>query len=288
MTGDRQKGILGLRGLLSQWQAVGLTFIALSMPLLLPGFGWLYAFVPLPAFYFLVVEGEEKGLQIISWAALLTGAGALIVHGLGFFLFTASFLAVSFSLTRSLRLHQDPATAGMRACAALFAAWCLFAAGYGVMHKNNLYADLLSSIDRGVKEAYPVYMKSTELSDSLKQQISTTFDTVRQTMPKILPALLVLWLITTVWLTMSLGAHLIRKRRPERMVWPPYRDWRLPEPHRLAGNCRRGACFLFQPAMPDSSVSMASWSAPCFIFSRDSPFSAPCSTAGRYRPRSGS
>jgi hypothetical protein len=229
MTGDQQRENFVGRSWLSHWQAVGLTFIALAMPLLMPGFGWLYALVPLPAFYFLVIEGEKTGLEIIGWAVLLTGAGAIVVHGLGFFLFTASFLAVSFSLTRSLRLQHDPAAAGSRACAALFAGWLIFAACYGLLHEHSLYADLLASIDRGVEAAYPVYMKSTELSDSLKKEITATFDTVRQTLPKILPALLVLWLITTVWLTMTVGAHLIRKRRPERMVWPLYRDWRLPE-----------------------------------------------------------
>lgn len=229
MSGDKQKGNIIGRGLLPHWQAVGLTFIALSLPLMMPGFGWLYALVPLPAFYFLVVEGEKKGLQIIGWAVLLTGAGALAVHGFGFFLFTVSFLAVPFSLVRSLRLQQDPAAAGLRACAALIAAWLLFAAGYGTVHQHSLYADLLTSIDRGVKAAYPVYMKSTELSDSLKQNIKATFDAVRQTVPKILPALLVIWLIIIVWITMTVGAHLIRKSRPERILWPPYRDWRLPE-----------------------------------------------------------
>jgi uncharacterized protein YybS (DUF2232 family) len=229
MTGDQQRENFFGRGWLSHWQAVGLTFIALTMPLLIRGFGWLYAIVPLPAFYYLAVEGEKKGLQIIGWAVLLTGAGAIIAQGLGIFLFTASFLAVSFSLTRSLRLRHDPTAAGIRACAALLTAWLIYAAGYGLLHKKNPYADLLAFVDHEVEAAYPVYLKSTELSDSLKQDITATFDAVRQTLPKIMPALLVLWLITTVWLTMTVGALLIRKRRPELMAWPPYRDWRLPD-----------------------------------------------------------
>lgn len=230
MAGDDQhkKEFVG-QGSLSDWQAVALTCIALTMPLLMPGFGWLYAFVPLPPFYFMVVKGQQKGLWIAGWAVLITGTAAVLLHGVGLFIFTASFLAVSVSLARSLKLQHDPAASALRASAALLVAWLLFAAGYGAMHKNSLYADLLTSIDRGVEAAYPIYMKSTDLSSSLKEEIAASFTSVRQTLPKILPSLLALWLIATVWMTMTVGAHLIRKRKPERMTWPPYRDWRLPE-----------------------------------------------------------
>ena len=78
-------------------------------------------------------------------------------------MFDASFLAVSFSLARSLRLQYDPAASALRASAALLAAWLLFTVGYGLVHSNSLYADLLDSVDRGIEAAYPIYMENAEL-----------------------------------------------------------------------------------------------------------------------------
>ena len=83
---------------LGHWRAVALTFISLSLPLLLPGFGWLYIFIPLPAFYYLVVEGEREGTKIVGKALLSAGILASLLHVLPLFLFAMTFLAVAFSL----------------------------------------------------------------------------------------------------------------------------------------------------------------------------------------------
>jgi len=214
---------------LAHWRAVALTLVSLVLPLLLPGFGWLYLFIPLPAFCFLVLCGERQGSKIVGTAMVLAAIGAALLQVFQIFLFTATFLAVAFSLARSVRLHKQPDAAGGRAAAALLAGWLFITAGYGMVYKANLYSDLLTSIDRGIEAAYPLYLESTELPPDLKKDVGLAFDSVRQTMPKILPSLLGIWLLLTIWLTMGCGAAIIRKRSPDSMPWPPYSDWRLPD-----------------------------------------------------------
>jgi len=214
---------------LYHWRAVALICFTLILPLSLPGFGWLYVFIPLPSFYYLVCRGEKEGGKLVGQGLIVSGIVAGLLKVFALFLFAATFLTVSFSLARSIKFRYGPAEAGGRAAAALLAGWLLLTAAYGLVYKANLYSDLRLSIDRGIEAAYPIYMENAELPPELKEEVKQAFEAIRQTIPKILPSLLAIWLLFSVWITMSIGAAILNKYHPGMLTWPFYREWRLPE-----------------------------------------------------------
>jgi hypothetical protein len=214
---------------LYHWQAVVLICFTLILPLLLPGFGWLYVFIPLPSFYYLVCRGEKEGGKIVGQGLFFSGIVAGLLKVLALFLFAGTFLTISFSLARSIKFRYGPAEAGGRAAAALLAGWLILTAAYGLVYKANLYSDLRLSIDRGIEAAYPIYLKNAELPPELKEEVKQAFEAIRQTIPKILPSLLAIWLLFSVWLTMSIGAAILNKYHPGLLPWPSFCEWRLHE-----------------------------------------------------------
>jgi uncharacterized protein YybS (DUF2232 family) len=210
-------------------------FILLAALLLLPTLlpektGWLTSLVPLPIFYYLVSLGKKKGSILIRNCIFLAAVGALIFGSLPLLIFSLTLVPLGIAFSYGVFHGKSPATTGFIGSLVLAFTWLLYWSVLAMLHQTNPYATLLAELDNGLSSGLMLYEESAELGPETLESVRIAVELLRIYIPKILPALLVSALLSTVWLNMALGNWLLKKKDQELTSWPEFNEWKLPDP----------------------------------------------------------
>ena len=204
---------------------------AYILPVALPSlFGWLNGLLAVPVFF--LFQTTENFRQAIIWIrnGLLLGAGvAIILQQLVLLVFALSSLPLGYSLYRSVRCGDTPAIAGAKGVIALGFSWFLFWAVYGIIAGIHPYATLLVILDSSFARVIEIYQTGTELPADVLYNLEQVITSIREFLPRVLPGLLTTSVIITVWLNMVIVNHLLYRLKPEKVAWPRFSQWQLPE-----------------------------------------------------------
>jgi len=205
--------------------------IAFILPVALPSlFGWLNGLAAVPVFFLLRTTGEARQaiLQIRNGLLLATGV-ALLLQQLVLLVFAATALPLGYSLYRSARCGEKPATAAAKGLFALGSSWFLFWTVYGIIAGIEPYATLLAILDSSFGGVIEIYRTNTELPADVLYNLEQIITSIREFLPRIMPGLLATSVVITVWLNMVIVNHLLYRLKPEKVAWPRFSQWQLPE-----------------------------------------------------------
>ena len=209
---------------------VVITTAILILPALSGHLGWLQSFVPLPIFYYLTVFGEKTGGRIFVTASLVAGGLGLATGTLHILLYSFLLAPLGFLLAHGMRERQDLTRTAFRGTILLAVLWVLFAIFYGTVKGSNPYQEIVAGVDAELVATNEVLQRQySDLPLDTKAELEATLLRVRQLMPRIVPGLLGIMLLTTVWLNVALGQHLLVRRDQRPTPWGNLREWRLPE-----------------------------------------------------------
>jgi uncharacterized protein YybS (DUF2232 family) len=218
-----------------------LFFIISSLP---NGFAWLYFFTPLPVIYFVTILGFQRGLKIITYAALIAGVVALASGGFRALLYAFSLIPTGVILARSINRREQVFRAGLSAVIILGATWLVLGLAISAVSHQNLYQGILQNIDAELTNAFDTYSKSPDFPADSKAELTAVFTRMRQMVPRIFPGSLMISAIFTIWLNMLLSNGLLKKNQIA--AWEEFQFWRLPE--QLVWLLIAGALFSFVPS----------------------------------------
>ncbi len=201
---------------------------ALILPALSPGFTWVLFLVPLPLFLVLAEQGKQwRGIGAITLTALVIAA------------FTGEIISVCFGLAMmpagvamitGLERNSSPAWSATRTFTVMAASWLLLGGAISLVTGRDVYSLLLTNIQEGINASLEMIKGSKELSPGQVQEIKATAAAIKEMMPQVLPGIIIASLTGSTMLNLVLGQWLLRKRRPELVVWPPFSHWKVPEP----------------------------------------------------------
>ena len=237
----RQKG--------SEAQFAGFVILAalLLLPTLLPEkIGWLTSLVPLPIFYCLVSLGNKKGSVSIRNGILLAAAGALLFGSLPMLIFSLTMVPLGITFALGVFKRKSQTATGLIGFLILALSWFLYWSAIAMLYQTNPYTTLLGELDKGLHSGLMLYEESAGLAPETLESISRAVELLRVFIPKVLPALLVSALLSTVLLNLALGNWLLKKKNRELTPWPDYSAWKLPEPF-VWLVVLSGAMFLLLP-----------------------------------------
>ena len=201
------------------------------LPAALPGLvGWLNGLLAVPIFLLLQTAADERrtGLQIRN-GLLLAGLGSLLLGRFSMFLFTLTMLPLGYSLHLSAVRRKSPAETGVTGIMTLGLSWLGFWFLYGMLFRTNPYIDLLAGMDALLEQFIVMYRTDSGLPADVLYTVEQIIAETRELLPKILPGLLAGTVLITVSLNTIISGTLLRRLVPEKAVWPPYKEWRLPD-----------------------------------------------------------
>jgi uncharacterized protein YybS (DUF2232 family) len=202
-----------------------------TLPAIPPFFVGLQILAPLPVFYYLVASGQNRGINTIGAALLFSALIMLLAGQIGGFIFTLLMLPAGLCLAREARKKEgSPVRSGLRASLILLLSWLLWALLYGIFQSDStsLYRDILVSLDAGLVEVGKSLANNASLAPEQTLEVETTIAGLREFLPGVIPGLLLVTILNTVFLNMVTGQWLLRRRRAH-TPWPPLTEWRLPE-----------------------------------------------------------
>ena len=209
-------------------QGIVLTSIVLILPALLLEFAWLYGLAPLPAFYLATLLGRKAGTIAITVAIVLSGVVTGIAGGLPNMLFGLGLLPAGFVLAYSVKRGDTPHIAGLKASLVILLIWATGWLGLAMNQGVNPYQESIKSLDQNMVTWYEIYTKSAQPQTGDTKEIETAVIELRNLIPKVFPALMLMSVCMTVWLNMMAGQWL-NKTVSGHSPWPHYREWKLPE-----------------------------------------------------------
>jgi uncharacterized protein YybS (DUF2232 family) len=208
----------------------GLISAVFILPVLFGQLGWFRILIPLPAFYFLLTYGWQKGNTYITTGVLTAGAISLLMGGMADFLVSCTLLPVGYVLAKAFREKRTINNAGLHASVTLTVTWCACVFIIGLFSQTNLYSETLSAIDGVIASSVEIYQQSSELSDETTYQLQKAIEQIRQIIPVIFPALLLITVAITVWINIIAGIWLLKKHgNHDLSQWTEYSQWRLPD-----------------------------------------------------------
>ncbi len=212
---------------------VGLVVISIVLTMasvLNPGsIGLLISFVPLPVFYYLVILGKKDGTLIIRNAIIIAGGLTLITGALPQLVFPLSLLPLGFVFFYAANDRKSPIETGFYGILVLLAVWGIYWTLTGTVQNVNPYRALVENLDQMLIEAHSMYKESFDSVNEGSVEVEAAFENMRTVFPRILPALLLSGILFTVWMNLSLGNWLLRKKSAELAPWQEFSLWRLPE-----------------------------------------------------------
>ncbi len=201
-----------------------------TFPVIIPGFLWLQFFSPLPVFYYLYDSGYTKGVNTLAAALLITGLVALATGTVTAMIFSLVMLPAGYSMARSAAIGGSPVRTGLNGLITLLIGWFLWSVLYGMTNQVSLYHEILTSVDESLAAASQVILSSSELSAEHTDQLQQTFNQLREMLPGIMPGLLVTTMLNLIFCNLLSGQWLLRRFSGHDLAWPPFREWRLPDP----------------------------------------------------------
>ncbi|KPK26345.1 MAG: hypothetical protein AMJ61_09370 [Desulfobacterales bacterium SG8_35_2] len=222
------------QGRLKDREAQNICLIVLASVLLLPALfpekiGWLTSLVPLPVFYCLVSLGKNRGTISVRNAILFAAGGALLFGSLPMLIFSLTLVPVGIAFAYGVYNRKSPVATGFMAFLLLALTWLLYWSGLALLLQTNPYATLLAELDNGLSSGLILYEESAELAPETLASLRKAVELLRVYIPKILPAIFVSAILSTVWLNLALGNWLLKKKQRELTPWPEYNEWKLPD-----------------------------------------------------------
>jgi uncharacterized protein YybS (DUF2232 family) len=236
------------------------------LPIISLEFMWLQFFAPLPVFYYLTAQGRARGMNTLSAAPLVTGLIATLTGAAAGFFFSATMLPVGYILARSAARKDAPLRSGVMAFTLLLIGWSLWSFLYGIVNSTSLYQDILSSLDQGLIAAGKAFKETSDLPVEQVLALEMTVEKLRSVIPGIMPGLLLLTMVNTVFFNMTLGQYLLRRKNQDLSPWPPFAEWRLPE-QLVALVIVSGICILIPGGiLRDIGFNLALLSGSLYLF----------------------
>lgn len=230
--------------------AVAIAAATWTLPAVSLVFMGLQIFAPLPAFYFMVELGQRRGLTTLVAALLISGMVGALIGQTGAIMFTVLMLPAGLIMAWDILGKQsNPMKAGFKSLLVLLLVWLLWSLVYGVGRtgSSGIYGEIVNSLDSGLVEVGTTLKGNASLEPEQALEVEAAISRLRGLLPRVMPGLLVTTMLNTIFFNMVLGQYLLRRRNAELISWPPFADWRLPEPM-VALVIVAGFCLL--PPMP--------------------------------------
>ena len=205
--------------------------LVLFLPVAAPSlFGWFNGLLAVPVFLLFQITGNvrQTTLQIRN-GLLLAAVGSLLINKLPALVFALTMLPLGYSFYSSARQGDDPATTGGKGIITLALSWLLFWSIYGILAGANPYVNLLAMLDGSFAYILELYRNTSELPADVLYNLEQFIDSIREFLPRVLPGMLAGTVILTVWLNLAICNNLVHRLLPEKMNWPEYRFWQLPD-----------------------------------------------------------
>lgn len=204
--------------------------ILFFLPVALPSFfGWATGMFAVPVFYALAFNGLGIGKNLLAISLALTGIGALALQQVDAFLFSIHVVPLGFVLYYSARTGEPAALSGAKGFIALLVTWLLYWGVYGAVTGINPYHQLLKMLDGALQQTLELSSsQEAGLSPEMVLGLTQATAAMRETMPKVLPGLLLSMLLVTVWLNMIVINGLMA-RTTGKAAWGAYATWKLPD-----------------------------------------------------------
>ncbi|MDH5298643.1 MAG: YybS family protein, partial [Desulfobulbaceae bacterium] len=238
------------------WAGIAVLTVLLTLPSIWPGqLGWLQGFIPAQLCYYLVTLDTARANMGLTVSILLAGTIAAVVGSLPAFIFALTMLPAGMVLGHAIRRNESPTVTGMKTVGLLLLLWTAFWVVYGAQTGTNPYQEIQASLEMSLTETASFYQKETGLTLTAKEEIAATIDFLRNFLRRILPALMAITAITTVWVNMMIACWLLgRHQPPARTLWPPYSQWRFPPP--LVWGVIAGGIAVLLPVQGASTVGI--------------------------------
>ena len=159
----------------------------------------------------------------------MAGVASLLVGSFSMYLFTLTMLPLAYSLHLGTIRQRDPAQTGITGIVVLTIALMIFWTMYGIVSGSNPYVSLLTDMDAVMGQIIVMHRTNSELPVDTLFALEQLITGVRELLPGILPGLLAGTVLLTVVLNMVIGRALLFRLAPEKVFWPPYKEWRLPD-----------------------------------------------------------
>lgn len=238
-----------------KYPAVVISAAIFAIPAVMPDkFNWLHCFAPLPVFYCLICFGPRQGKSLISNSVLVAGVIAAIFGSFRVLLLSFSLLPLGFHLARAVRKKENLIRTGITGVALIIAIWIAIWAFISVAYGTNPYENILTGLDEGVQTTYEQYINSSEYPAETLEQLDQLFEQIRLIIPRIFPGLLITGILFTVWLNISLGQMLLKRKDPALIPWEDFTEWRLPD--LLVWGVILTGATLFIPVKPLNTVGL--------------------------------
>ena len=145
------------------------------------------------------------------------------------FLFSLTLIPLGLTLFKSASAKESAAMSGVKGLIALGLTWLFFWGIYGATAGINPYSYLLTVLDLGFEQTLELYSaKEAGLSPEMVLNLTLVTTVMRETVPKMLPGLLMSMVIITVWINMVL-ANSLTERLTGVAPWKRFATWKLPE-----------------------------------------------------------
>lgn len=201
------------------------------LPVALPAiFGWLNGLLAVPVFYLLQTnENNQQVTKQIRNGILLAVVGSFIIQQLALIVFALTWLPLGYSFYQSASSGDNPVTTGLKGVINLTLSWLLFWTLYGFIEGNNPYTSVLTMLSMTLDQVVTLYKSNSELPPDVIYNLTQIIETIRAIIPRILPGLLAGSVLVTVWLNQLVSIRVLRRFRADRLPWPGYDKWQLPD-----------------------------------------------------------
>ncbi|NLX19018.1 MAG: DUF2232 domain-containing protein [Desulfobulbus sp.] len=218
-----KKGILPLNQIL-------LFSIIFFLPVVLPSyFGWTAGMLAVPVFCALSFNGVPAGKNVVIVSLILVGLVALARQQASAFLFSINAVPLGFVLFHSTQAGKTAARSGLEGTGIMLIIWLLFWSVFNAVTGIDLYQQILDTMNSALEQTKEVSSsQEAGLAPEMVLGIAQAVTAMQETVPKMLPGLLLSLLLTTVWLNMVIINSLMT-RITGTPPWGIYSTWKLPE-----------------------------------------------------------
>ncbi len=208
---------------------IGLIATVFLLPILTSQFGWLHTLIPLPILLVLIGFGTSHGTRIISVAVIIAGMVSVLTGSLASLLVSFTLLPLGFYLAQAAQKKETCLNTALTGVVLLIACWISSGFLYGLIYHINPYNEIIGVFDRGISATYAIYQESSDLSAQALKELEPVFLQLRNIVPVIMPAIVTISAVFTVWLNMTAGNWLLKKKDPCLAPWQDFYYLHLPE-----------------------------------------------------------
>jgi|GEM_PF-5383468 len=216
------------KGILAGFGSLLIFGAALILPTLNPGFSWTIFIVPFTVLLVLIERDNDwRGLAavIITATCLAAIKGNLATAVFGFVMVPAGVM---------MKVGLDKGRSPALTAAGMFLATAIALFFFGTMVATsggvNPYTLLLNNINNTVNASLDLLKENKELTPIQLQEIKATAATIKKVLPSALPGIIFSAIAGCALLNLVIGQLAVRRRRADLVVWPPFSQWKAPEP----------------------------------------------------------